>query len=120
MTELPREIVELRSDLSRHGDEIVTVVAYLTPRPGLEAETEKLLLSLVEPTRREPGCIDYVLHRTDGEPCVFLFYENWRSREDLDRHLTLPHLEPLFERKSELLAKDIDVKLFTLASSREG
>lgn len=118
MTDMPPEIRELRSELQRHGDETVTVVAYLTPRVGREADTEQLLLSLVEPTRREPGCIDYVLHRTDEQPCVFMFYENWRSREDLDRHLAMPHLEPLFERKDELLAKAIDVSVLTMLGDR--
>jgi len=67
--------------------EQVTLVAYLKPRPGKEAETRELLLSLVGPTREEAGCIDYHLHRSNTEPCVFLFYENWRSQKDLDDHL---------------------------------
>ena len=116
MTEMPREILRLRDELADHGREMVTVVAYLRPRPGKEDETRALLLSLVEPTREEPGCIDYDLFRSDDDPCVFMFYENWRSREDLDRHLTMPHLVPLFERKSDLLAEDIDVKLYTMTS----
>jgi quinol monooxygenase YgiN len=118
VSELPREIRELRTDLAEHGGDIVTVVAYLTPRPGKEDETQDLLLSLVEPTRKEPGCIDYDLHRSNDDPCVFLFYENWRKKEDLDEHLTMPHLQPLFDRKDDLLAKDIDVKIYTMASTR--
>ena len=26
-----------------------------------------------------------------------MFYENWRSKADLDAHLKMPHLKPLFE-----------------------
>jgi quinol monooxygenase YgiN len=117
VTEFPPEIAALRSDLAQHAGEEVTVVAYLTPRPGKEAALEELLLSLVEPTRKEPGCIDYDLHRSNDEPCVFLYYENWRSKEDLDEHLAMPHLETFFARKEELLAKEIDVKLFTMRSA---
>jgi len=119
VTELPREILELRDSLARQGRRDVTVVAYLTPRPGKEAETRDLLLSLVGPTREEPGCIDYHLHRSGEDPCVFMFYETWRSKEDLDEHLTMPYLKPLFDRKNELLSTDIDVKLYTMTSSPE-
>jgi quinol monooxygenase YgiN len=118
VTELPREILALRNDLAQHGEALVTVVAYLKPRPGKENDLRDVLLALVEPTRQEPGCIDYDLHRSNDDPCVFLYYENWRSKEDLDRHLTMPHLAPLFERKDELLAEEIDVKLFTMTSSK--
>lgn len=113
MTEFPREIQQLAADLALYGGQEVTVVAYLKPRPGKENETEKLLRSLIEPTRQEPGCIDYNLHRSNDEPCVFMFYENWRSKQDLDEHLAMPHLGPLFEQKDDLLAEEIDVKLFS-------
>ena len=47
---------------------------------------------------------------TPADPCVFMFYENWRSKEDLDRHLTLPHLRPLMDRQDELLARPVDIR----------
>lgn len=117
MSELPREIQKLAADLALHRGQEVTVVAYLKPRPGKEEETQKLLMSLVPPTLEEPGCIDYHLHRSNDEPCVFMFYENWRSKEDLDEHLTMPYLNTLFENKDDLLSEEIDVKLFTMTSS---
>lgn len=98
--------------------EQVTLVAYLKPRPGKEDETRELLLSLVGPTRDEAGCIDYHLHRSNEDPCVFMFYENWRSQKDLDEHLGLPHLKALFAKKDELLSEDITIELFTMTSTR--
>lgn len=98
--------------------EQVTLVAYLKPRPGKEAETKELLLSLVGPTRKEAGCIEYHLHRSNDEPCVFMFYENWRSKKDLDEHLAMPYLETLFAKKDELLSADITIELFTMTSAR--
>jgi len=116
MPEMPREILDLRDDLAQHGDQEVTVVAYLKPRSGKEEETRELLFSLIEPTLVEPGCIQYALYRSNDDPSVFMFFEIWRSKEDLDKHLTMPHLKPLYERKSDLLSEDIDVKLYTMAS----
>lgn len=117
MSEVPREIRQLAADLALYRGQEVTLVAYLKPRPGKEAETGDLLLSLVAPTREEPGCIHYHLHRSNGEPCVFMFYEHWRSQEDLDEHLAMPYLKTLFDKKDELLSEAIDVKIYTMTSS---
>ena len=120
MSEFPPEIQQLTADLALHGSRAVTVVAYLKARPGSEEETHDLLLSLVAPTLEEDGYIDYLLHRSNDDPGLFLYYENWRSKEDLDEHLAMPHLTTLFEKKDYLLAEPIDVKLFTMTSQRPG
>ena len=83
----------------------LTVVAEMSAKPGREAELRQELLKLVEPTRAEEGCIQYDLHEGSSEPGRFVFYENWRSREDLDRHLKTPHLTAFGGRAEELLAE---------------
>ena len=118
MSDFPPEIQQLAADLAQYGNQEVTVVAYLKARPGREGQTHELLLSLVAPTLEEDGCIDYILHRSNDDPGVFLYYENWRSKEDLDEHLAMPHLTALFEKKEDLLAEPIDVKLLTRTSHR--
>ena len=45
-----------------------------------------------------------------------MFYENWRSRADLDHHLTLPHLAPIRERGGELLAAEVEIVPYTMLS----
>ena len=72
-----------------------TVVGVLRARPERRDELLEILRGLVAPTRREEGCVDYHLHVSDADPNLFMFYENWRSREDLDRHLGMPHLAPI-------------------------
>ena len=51
------------------------------------------LLKLVEPTRKEPGCIQYDLHQDNENPEVFVFYENWESRELWQAHMNSVHLK---------------------------
>jgi quinol monooxygenase YgiN len=52
----------------------------------------------VAPTRAEAGCVNYDYHVDVEDPNVFVFYESWRSRDDLDAHLKAPHLRPLLRR----------------------
>ena len=45
-----------------------------------------------------------------------MFYENWRSKDDLDAHLKTPHLQPLFGRLDELLARPVEIKFYEMLS----
>ena len=45
-----------------------------------------------------------------------MFYENWTSPTALDEHLQQPHLQPLFSRKDELMARDVELIRLTMLS----
>jgi quinol monooxygenase YgiN len=80
----------------------LTVVATFQARPGKEADLRAALISLLAPTRKEPGCISYDVHQSVDDPAKFLFHENWQSKEALDRHMRSPHLQKLVPRVDEL------------------
>jgi quinol monooxygenase YgiN len=83
---------------------LLTVVAEMQAKPGKEEELREALLALIEPTRREQGCLQYDLHIDNADPGRFLFYEKWASQENLDRHLNMPHLQEFKGRMDNLLA----------------
>jgi len=76
----------------------VTVVATFRARPGKEAELRNALISLVAPTHKEKGCLNYDLHVSADDPTKFLFHENWTSKADLDAHLKSAHVQVVFPR----------------------
>lgn len=88
---------------------LLTVVAEFVAKPGNEEDVRKLLLSLIAPTRQEEGCVQYDLHEQTDKPGHFLFYENWTSREALDRHLQTPHLTAAVGAAAALVAEPIRV-----------
>ncbi|MEI9866587.1 MAG: antibiotic biosynthesis monooxygenase [Limisphaerales bacterium] len=49
----------------------ITVVATFQAKPGKEAELKKALISLVAPTHKEAGCINYDLHVSAEDPANF-------------------------------------------------
>jgi Antibiotic biosynthesis monooxygenase len=57
------------------------VIASFLCREGDEARTEQLLSGHVAPTRQEPGCEHYALHRVAGEPQRWVLVERWASKE---------------------------------------
>ncbi|MFV0484591.1 MAG: putative quinol monooxygenase [Bacteroidales bacterium] len=46
---------------------------------------------LIEPTRKEEGCLVYELLSSSEDGDVYMFYEVWASEEDLQRHTKSPH-----------------------------
>jgi quinol monooxygenase YgiN len=70
----------------------------LTIVARIEANADKVdlvkgeLLKLIPPTLKEKGCLQYDLHQDNENPAVFLFFENWESRDLWQQHMNQPHL----------------------------
>jgi len=96
----------------------LTVIAHLMARPDKIEDTKAFLMSLIERTRAEAGCIDYHLHQSQEDPAKFSFYENWSSPAALDEHMETPYLQELVARKDEFFAVDPDIRLLTMISPR--
>jgi quinol monooxygenase YgiN len=90
----------------------LTVVAYIKSKAGKETEVEQTLRGLIPPTRSEAGCINYNLHRSQDDEGLFMFYENWISREALDQHLATPYLQAFLSKVDQLLDRPVDIQLF--------
>jgi Antibiotic biosynthesis monooxygenase len=61
-----------------------TLIAYLHAKPKKRDELLQVLQSFIKPSRAEPVCVDYHLHVSNDDPNLFVFYESWRTREELD------------------------------------
>jgi quinol monooxygenase YgiN len=94
----------------------ITIIGTVVAKPETREELERLLAAQVAPTRAEPGCLNYDFHADAEDPCTFVFYENWRSQADLDAHLAMPHLRPLFSQIERLLARPVDIRHLTMLS----
>jgi quinol monooxygenase YgiN len=94
-------------------DDMLTVVAEMTSKPGREAELTTELLAMVEATRQEEGCVQYDLHVSTANPGSFVFYENWASQADLDRHAESSHIQVFLLKAPALLAEPVRVLTYT-------
>ena len=97
-------------------DKKLTIVARIKAKEGMEETVKKELLALVAPTRSEAGCINYDLHQSKKDKGLFMFYENWRSKEDLDEHLQKPNLKAFFGKAAEVLAEPVDISFWEMIS----
>ena len=84
----------------------VTVVALLTPRPGLAGRILDSFREVSPLVHQERGCEFYAAH-TDGEVVVMI--ERWTTRADLDAHAAGAPLRRLNELNSDLLLRPYEV-----------
>ncbi|SAK62500.1 antibiotic biosynthesis monooxygenase [Caballeronia catudaia] len=88
----------------------VAVVAILVAKPGREEELRQVLEANVEPTRKEPGALQYDLHRDIKEPRRFIFVERWESESALAKHGESAHIQA-FRAKSPDLCEHAEVRV---------
>lgn len=97
--------------------EQLTIVAILHARRGLEEELGRRLEELVTPTRAEPGCINYDLHRSNTDKALWVLYENWVSPAALDIHFATDLLVRLLADADELLAQPFQLHRLAMVSA---
>ncbi len=78
-------------------NQALTIVARIESKPDKTGLVKSALLKLIEPTRKEEGCLQYDLHQDNENPDVFVFYENWESRELWQTHMNNDHLKTYME-----------------------
>jgi quinol monooxygenase YgiN len=83
------------------------VVAIVETSSEKATELKNVCLRLIEPTRKESGCISYELYEDTTNPGRFTFIEEWESQEHLDVHLKTPHLVSAGETFGKIVTKDM-------------
>jgi quinol monooxygenase YgiN len=87
---------------------VVCLAVKYRVKPGAEGQAADLLRRLTEPSRREPACLMYQVHRVPDDPALFFLYEQYEDRAGLDAHRASDHFRELAEGQ-----------LFGLLESRE-
>jgi quinol monooxygenase YgiN len=95
-------------------DKRVTLIARFRAREGHEERVRSELLALIPPATSEKGSVTYNLHEAADDPTLFMFYENWLSREALEAHLKKTNLIAWRAIAAELLEEPVDITLWQL------
>ncbi|HVT04896.1 MAG TPA: putative quinol monooxygenase [Thermoanaerobaculia bacterium] len=88
------------------------VLATFRARNGKAYELKGVLLTLIEPTRKEPGCLRYDLWQNESDEHEMTFVEEWESEQVLADHLQTAHIAEARLRYTPLLAGDLDLRKF--------
>lgn len=88
------------------------VVARIKAKQDKVEEVRRLLSGLIEPTRREEGCVTYELLQNREDPTDFTFVEEWASDEAFGRHFETEHLKNALPQLPELAAEEPDIRTY--------
>jgi quinol monooxygenase YgiN len=91
------------------SENTIKVVAIAETTADRAEELRSVCLGLIEPTRKEDGCISYELYQDTNNPGIFTFIENWQSKEQLEIHLNTPHLVAAGKAFEKILTKELVV-----------
>ena len=80
------------------------MIARFDAPPNQLEPLRETLIGLIEPTRREVGCLRYELWHNRDDENELTFVEEWLSDAHLEAHLLTPHIKNLF---NELLKLEI-------------
>jgi quinol monooxygenase YgiN len=69
----------------------VAVFARYTVRTGEEARVANALRNMAEPSRAEPGNLDYQVFRDPKDPSLFMAFERYTDESAFQAHLASPH-----------------------------
>jgi len=84
---------------------ILTVIAQIEAKKKELAYVKAEIIKLIEPTRREEGCIVYELHQDNENETLFIFVEKWQNRELWQKHMQSKHLNNFIVNTENILEK---------------
>lgn len=93
---------------------LVHVIARHRARPETVEQVREILLSLIEPSRSEPGCLKYELLQNADDPTDFTFVETFAGDDALRIHAAAPYIAGVGARLKDLVARPAEVSKYRL------
>ena len=88
-------------------------IATATAHPGRLDDLVRELRARVEPTRAQPGNLEFALYREADAPDTIVAYERWATRADWEHHLKGEHVTSLMEAFTTILAAPPQIRVLT-------
>ena len=83
----------------------LTIIAHIEAKEGKLDFLKKQVLALVEPTKKEQGCLRYELNQDIENSNLFIFVEEWKSHALWQQHMENSHLQTFVKATEGLLEK---------------
>ena len=70
---------------------MIVLLVQVTVKSDKVEECVELLKAVSAETRKEPGCVQYMVHQSAENPQNFVFYETYKDGAALEAHRNSPH-----------------------------
>ena len=92
----------------------IRVIARVVANPDSLDQVRSILTNLVEPTRKESGCLSYELLENRTNQTDFTFVEEWASDAAIDAHLTTNHIGDALTKLAGLVLGAPDIRRYSV------
>jgi quinol monooxygenase YgiN len=88
------------------------VIATINALKGKEKDLQDVLIKLIDPTRKEPGCISYILLNNIADQSEYTFFEEWKTEKDLEAHMQSSHFQKAVSSLDGLIDSEPEIKQY--------
>jgi quinol monooxygenase YgiN len=85
----------------------VDVFVRFDAKPGQRERLRTEVLTIVEPTRAEPGCIEFHLFEEKNASGTLFIHSRWKDDAAIDTHLQLPHMKRFRAVLDDLVTNEV-------------
>ena len=93
--------------------ESIVITAILKPKENMADQLLTELNKVLEASRAEAGCLNYVLHQSI-EDDTFVLHETWKDKDALESHVASQHYQEYRTNTADLVEKREVIKLRAL------
>lgn len=83
--------------------------AVLKAKNGKREKLQEELLKLINPTRKEEGCLKYTLFEDKNQAGTFYMQESFKDYEAFKVHIDTAHFKNFASQKNELLLEPVQL-----------
>ena len=98
----------------------IHILARHVARPDTVDEVRRILISLIDSSRAESGCLKYELLQNADDPTDFTFVETFASEDALKVHAAAPYIAGLGPRLKDLVARPSEVFRYRAIATDSG
>jgi quinol monooxygenase YgiN len=100
------------------SDEKIVLIARLKVKNDKVEQARSAALAIVEPSRKEAGCINYDIHQSIEDETVFCWHETWGNKAALDEHFATPFFQEFFAIVGEVAAEPPQINVTRMITEK--
>jgi quinol monooxygenase YgiN len=90
---------------------VVLAVTWMA-KTGNESQVSAIFAKLTEESRKEPGCVMYLVHRHKTDARRFFVYEQYKDDAALEAHRASPHFLQYAKKELPKLGERVEGNLY--------
>ena len=91
---------------------MIVITTTMRAKEGNGDDLAKVIQDFAPKFLRDPGCVDYSVHRRADNRNVFFFYEKYENNEALTFHTSAPHFKDMFRAMKPYLDGQAEIAMY--------